>query len=84
MASLTCTLPRAARSKNLSTIDFAPSTKSRLPARVRSPMPESCAVATGNCQLHIRRSCAPILTGSRSELFDTLGCAATGHAQLSK
>src|SRR6476620_6655592 len=37
-----------------------------------------------NCQLHIRRSCAPILTGSRSELSDTLGCAATGHAQLSK
>src|SRR5262245_53939133 len=37
-----------------------------------------------NCQLHIRRSCAPILTGSRSELSDTLGRAATGHAQLSK
>ena len=37
-----------------------------------------------NCQLHIRRSCAPILTGSRSELSDTFGCAATGHAQLSK
>src|SRR6476620_8364360 len=37
-----------------------------------------------NRQLHIRRSCAPILTGSRSELCDTLDCAATGHAQLSK
>jgi hypothetical protein len=45
----------------------------------------SLLVAQGcNFQLHIRRGCAPILTGSHSWLSDTLGCAAIGHAQLSK
>jgi hypothetical protein len=53
--------------------------------RVQRPSANSALVVQGcNCQLHIRRSCAPILTGSRSELSDTFGCAATGHAQLSK